>query len=164
MISNLKNFNNILLKSLLLSNPINSSSIYAALKTYNGTDWTRIIFEQPNKYEKMSENILLTHTKPVYDIRSSIKIKNNNCYFAKLIKWYPNYDGHFHSHYGFNCYFKVLSGTIVETVKTENNIIEKNHSENAISYIHDSIGEHKITNNSNENAYSIHIYYKNNNS
>lgn len=167
MISSLLSLNRILFKSVFLSKHIDSSAIYNALKCYNGTDWCKQSYKQNNKYERYSEVVIFslfaTHNRSILGIPKNSIVYNNNM-LVKLIKWEPKYEGHFHNHNNHHCYYKVLDGSLNETVKNKHSdqLYQRSYTPNMIGYISDTVGQHKITNISNDFSYSLHVYYKSN--
>ena len=166
MISSLKELNKILFKGVFLSKYIDHSTIYAPLKGYVGNDWSKLEYQQRNKYEEYSESFIFTNEMiktPYYKNLYKNETINNNSLILKLIKWHPNYEGHLHGHNNQHCYFKLLDGSLSEVVINANSEREKIYKVNNIGYISDTIGQHKIKNLSNDFSYSLHVYFKNNN-
>ena len=167
MITSLINLNRVLFKSVFLSKHIEPSAIYNALKCYNGIDWQKQSYKQNNKYEKYYESVIyilsVTPNHYIHKMSQNAIIYNNNM-LVKLIKWEPNYEGHFHNHDNHQCYYKVLDGALTETVKNEHidQLYQRSYTPNMIGYISDNVGQHKITNISNDFSYSLHVYYKSN--
>ena len=58
------------------------------------------------------------------------------------------------------CFYKILEGNLIEYLYDNNiNLIEmKNLPKNDINYIDDTIGYHKMNNNEDYGAVSIHLY------
>ena len=65
-----------------------------------------------------------------------------------------------HDHSSNGCWLKILSGNLLETLynKDLKKICIKNIDKNEVSFMHNEFGYHSITNNSDNNVYSIHIY------
>lgn len=167
MITSLINLNRVLFKSVFLSKHIESSAVYNALKCYNGIDWQKQTYKQNNKYEKYADSVIyslcIKQNQCILGIQKNTLIYNNNM-LVKLIKWEPNYEGHFHNHNNHHCYYKVLDGALNETVKNEcsEQLYKRSYKPNMIGYISDTVGQHKIKNMSNNYSYSLHVYYKSN--
>lgn len=165
MISSLKQLNKILIKNVILSKHIDHASIYTSLKRYVGNDWHKIHFIQNNKYEEYSESFLFSNkwiNTQLYQNIIENKQTYDNSLMLKIIKWHPNYNGHFHNHNDHYCYFKVLSGHLYETLNNQNIITNKYYTPHSIGYISNNIEQHKIKNLLNDNSYSLHVYFKNN--
>ena len=75
-----------------------------------------------------------------------------------LIGWLPKQNTIFHNHPINGCLMKILSGTLVEHIKIDKTINSFTRNINECSYIHDTIGKHKIENISEIPAISLHIY------
>jgi len=166
MISSLKELNKILFKGIFLSKHIDHSTIYAPLRGYIANDWSRLNYYQKNKYEEYSELFIFKKNliqKPYYKNICENKSVYNNDLILKLIKWHPKYEGQFHGHNDYHCYFKILHGNLSENILKSYSEKEKIYEVNNIGYISDTIGQHKIKNLSNDYSYSLHIYFKNNN-
>lgn len=79
--------------------------------------------------------------------------------------WAPGQESAFHGHEGSKCFVKVLQGNLIEQqipypnqTTPSSSISQKTLSENDVTYIDDSIGLHKVTNNSLLPAITLHIY------
>lgn len=166
MITSLKELNKILFRGVFLSKYIDHSTIYAPLKGYIGTDWSKLEYHQRNKYEEYSESFIFTNDliqKLYYKNIYKNEIINNNSLTIKLIKWNPYYEGPIHGHNNNHCYFKVVNGSLNEIINTNSNMkVENYYQVQNIGYISDTVGQHKIKNLSNDYSYSLHIYFKNN--
>ena len=87
-------------------------------------------------------------------------------YEVILICWEPGQQTPIHDHGGEECWVKIISGTIKETiykpdatdtpVAISTNIAEPGHT----SYMIDFMGCHRLENDSNQRAMSLHIYAK----
>lgn len=86
-----------------------------------------------------------------------LSFKNSNYY---LIKWQPFMMTMQHNHPNVSCCFYLLKGQLKETVYKNDKIIKVNklNSNFDNGYINDSIGSHVVSNITNKNAYSLHIY------
>jgi len=102
-------------------------------------------------------------TKPY--TRNLIATDGKN-YTLLLLCWNPGKESKIHDHPCEGCFIKTIRGCIKETTYTTNpktNEIKQKHirffSENQISYMHDSIGLHKIGNPSHDiGAVTLHLY------
>lgn len=116
-----------------------------------------------NKIKKYNLNYLIEHygiiKKNTYN--KNILYRNDN-FEIILISWDKNICTNIHRHPENGCIMNILDGCLKEEIyKTEygyNNCIKKNtFKKGDISYIHDSLGYHKIYN-KNQYSYSLHIY------
>lgn len=123
------------------------------LEDYDGEDWKNYFPCQKcqkcqltkNTYRRMPIKIPYLHNKP-YDMY--------------LLIWNPRVESPIHDHPENGCLLKILKGSLIEEKYTKDgNLINRIIMENDnVSYMHDSIGYHKIINNSEEITYSLHIY------
>ena len=164
MITTLKQLNRILVQNVFLSKHIDHSSIYAPLKSYIGSDWYKLYFS-PNKTDSKYSEAFLFSNEALKSEYCKHMFENKKTYdnelVMKIIKWNPKYEGEFHGHNGNHCYYKILDGNLRETINNETIKKDFFHGPNTIGYISDNIGQHKIKNFSNDYAYSLHIYFKN---
>lgn len=82
------------------------------------------------------------------------------------IKWKNNAVSGIHAHPNEKCFFKILEGNLHEYVYPAyieecNLFIKHFYNSGYVGYIDDSIGVHNIVNNNNRDAYSLHLYFKN---
>lgn len=89
-------------------------------------------------------------------------IFRNDDFELILISWDKNICTNIHNHPKNGCIMKILEGTLKEEIYKENNqnntLVKKNtYKKGDESYIHDSLGYHKIIN-ENQYSYSLHIY------
>lgn len=82
------------------------------------------------------------------------------------IKWWSNAVSGIHAHPNEKCFFKILEGNLQEYVYPPytdgcNLFAKHSYSPGYVAYIDDSIGFHNIVNNNNQDAYSLHLYFKN---
>jgi cysteine dioxygenase len=116
-----------------------------ALENYIGSDWKNFASYDQYKYKR------------------NIIIKKDH-YELILICWLPRQSSSVHNHSKNGCVVKVLSGILTETkylIKKNNPLIKQitNYSKDSTSYIDDTIGYHKVTNNAlREPLVSLHLY------
>tara|TARA_Y100001958_G_C21241173_1_gene568973 strand:- start:1625 stop:1978 length:354 start_codon:yes stop_codon:yes gene_type:complete len=85
-------------------------------------------------------------------------------YDIALIKWNPNVTTSIHDHPNKGCSVFLLYGQLKEEVfKKYNNFLYKKHTNYLSktlegSYIDNKIGYHRVSNLSNKNSFSLHIY------
>lgn len=117
------------------------------LKLYNGNDWMQY---SNNKLDKGN----------YIKIKIPITDDFNDCFDMYIISWSNNSNSPIHNHPENGCISKLLVGEISEHIFSEDLCIIdiNNYKENDIMFITDVIGLHKITNNTNNYAYSLHIY------
>lgn len=88
-----------------------------------------------------------------------IHLINSVHYELLLLCWEPGQTSPLHGHPNQGCLFKLLKGSLVEEIRSLGKPPEIRHFQvNDVSYISDDIGYHKVTNTSNENAVSLHLY------
>lgn len=81
------------------------------------------------------------------------------------IKWGAMSSSGTHSHAKYKCFFKILEGNITEYVYpsyTDScNLFTKHiYTPGYVAYIDNSIGFHNMSNNNNHDAYSLHLYFR----
>ena len=169
MITSLKQLTKIIYSNVYYPKQISSSAIYAALKSYNGIDWLNLHFK-PHINGGYSEAFLFSSDDRLnysfYFNNETISNKTHkHSLIIKAISWDPKYIGEFHNHNNHQCYYKILKGSLSETIqntKFKTPLRETVYDEHNIGFICDKTGEHKIKNIMDSSTYSIHIYYKNN--
>ena len=82
------------------------------------------------------------------------------------IKWWNNAFSGIHAHPKEKCFFKILEGNLQEYVYPDYTdkcdlFTKHSYSPGYVAYIDDSIGFHNIVNSNNHDAYSLHLYFKN---
>lgn len=94
--------------------------------------------------------------------RQKVFFINNEELELSLIKWSPFYNSPMHFHEDKNCIFKIIGGDLTEQIFFHGEIDDSHHTikNGDISFINDYIGSHSIHNTSNQDAYSLHVYYK----
>jgi len=130
------------------------------IKYYNGTDWIKY----KNILDKYIDN-------SKYDNYKKIKIqitKPDDNFDIYLIAWPRKSKSLIHDHADNGCVFKLLEGNLIEELYTpkmiDNNktimsiIHKKIVNIGDVSYLHNSIGYHKIISNYPYCSYSLHIY------
>lgn len=120
---------------------IDQKIIFDLLKNYNQDDWKDYVFFDENNYKRN-----YVYKSELFDIIVICWAK----WQSTKIHWHPKK----------GCYFKVLEWKLQEnlfeakTNKLKINILEKNN----ITFEHDSIGIHKVSNTSDNNAVWLYIY------
>ncbi len=80
-------------------------------------------------------------------------------YDLLLCCWKPGQMAPIHGHPNQGCLVKIISGTLTEEIIYNNGKKEiRVNRESDVGYIHDSIGQHSVSNESTENAVSLHLY------
>ena len=138
-----------------LKNVIGKENFIDALpyiRAYNGNDWGSICSLDLASFNKNKNN------------HKTLISKDEN-FEVFLIKWYPRSNIPLHDHSNNGCIMKILKGELEEgrykygCIKDnyvqymENKLIQGD-----VSFIHNQMGLHTINNNTDETAYSLHIY------
>lgn len=121
------------------------------------------------KFRNYLKKINLVNFKDKNLENKAIKTKSHikKCLFRNkqvellLIVWPPSYQTKVHSHPKGGCISKCISNKLVEeryNTKTLDIIEKKNFNKNDISYIDNKLYYHKIINDTDKFAYSLHIY------
>ena len=85
-----------------------------------------------------------------------------------LLVWTPGKGSPIHDHGNAHCVMKILRGSLTETRysfpeedrKEEMKVIsEKNYGQNAVAYMSDDLGVHRMANNGSDFAVSLHREY-----
>ena len=80
-----------------------------------------------------------------------------------LIQWNPKSKTEIHGHYGKQCDFMVISGSLFECIYSETEIRSLKTTRTLIPYkkysITDSVGYHQVFNFDDKKKWSIHRYY-----
>lgn len=129
------------LKRLIYQLKNNNQNYIKLLSNYNNSDW--IHHAKFNKYAY--------HSIPLFQ---------NNKVFLKLITWMPGQETNVHNHYNYeHCYFKILNNQLTEYLYDSDltHLNTKIHKYNDIAFC-DYNKYHKITNNSENNSVSLHLY------
>lgn len=93
-----------------------------------------------------------------------VVIHRENEFELVLLTWGPHQYSTKHSHQSDNgvhshCWFKLLNGNLTENIFYNNNKMTLQiHNPGIVNYLHDSIGEHEISNDCNNIAISLHCY------
>ncbi|KXN67007.1 cysteine dioxygenase [Conidiobolus coronatus NRRL 28638] len=139
----------------LNSGDIDVNKIIRYMEEYqsNADDWERYAFLDKNRY-----------TRNLID-------DGNGEYNLILLVWGQNQSSSIHNHAGSHCIMKVLDGEVVESLydcpskdehpkDSEMNLTrELVFGPNQVTYIHDKIGLHKVSNpSSSRPAFSLHLY------
>lgn len=121
------------------------------------------------KFRNYLKKINLVNFKDKNLENKAIKTKSHikKCLFRDnkvemlLIIWPPNYQTKVHSHPEGGCISKCINNKLVEeryNTKTLDIIEKKKFNKNDISYIDNKLYYHKIINDTDKFAYSLHIY------
>lgn len=80
-------------------------------------------------------------------------------YDLLLCCWLPGQESPFHGHPEQGCLVKILKGELTETRRFRDGSFKTGlNSRGSVAYINDSIGFHRVINNSGEEAVSLHLY------
>ncbi len=94
------------------------------------------------------------------DALGSLVLVHSEVMKLTLIKWTPGQSSKIHGHPEGGCIFKVLHGVLTEA---RYDTLDEMRSQsilfkNAVNYIDDQMGFHKVSNHTDRVAYSIHLY------
>lgn len=107
------------------------------VEKYNGLDWRRYA----DTTKEFSRNLIY---------------RSDNIELI-LISWKKDYSTKYHFHPENGCILKVLEGTLMENIKSKDDIVKMNiYNQNNVSYMHNDKGSHQII--SLSNVFSLHIY------
>ena len=123
----------------LIQNPKYLENAVSELNNISITDYDKYINFDSKKYKK---NL----------------IKRNDNMEIILICWEKNQETLFHKHPKNGCLMKIIKGSLEETIKKSDKIINNIYTINNCSYIHDNIGIHKVKNIGDDKSISLHIY------
>lgn len=106
------------------------------------------------------------HVVPKKGYYQKLPLHEEELFQLYYIKWGVMSTSGTHSHPKYKCFFKILEGNLHEYVYPTytdafNLFIKHSYSPGCVAYIDDSIGFHNIVNNNNRDAYSLHLYFKN---
>ena len=95
-----------------------------------------------------------------YSNKRRLKLYSSNQYDIYLLRWHPYYECKIHDHPPNGCLFKLLQGELIEKRYDDSlKLINTNNLKlNTSNYIDNSLYYHKIINNRDFLAYSLHIY------
>lgn len=83
----------------------------------------------------------------------------NEQYNLLLCCWKPGQNAPLHGHPDQGCLVKILSGSLTEEVVYNNGEKEiRINTATDVAYIHDAIGKHSVSNDSDQDAISLHLY------
>lgn len=90
-------------------------------------------------------------------------IARTNDYELILLCWEKNHETPIHCHGGEECWVNVIQGKLKETNYTfEKDILQETRvdilEQGGVSYMNDNMGFHKLENNTDERAMSLHLY------
>lgn len=113
------------------------------LINYNGVDWKNYVLSSPKA----------DYLKCVYPSEYT-----HQMYAIIIISWNKDKYIDIHNHADNGCAFKILDGSLKETVYDThlNKLYTTQLNKNNTSYLHNSFGFHSIT--TTNKAYSLHIY------
>ena len=111
------------------------------LQSYCGDDWTEYIQIRKDHYAR---NII--YSTDMYDIL--------------VITWLPGHCSTIHCHPAHGCVLKVLDGRLTEErFDYKKRFLQTyEYPAESVSYIHDRIGCHRVSNRTDQIAVSLHIY------
>ncbi len=138
---NLINFLHMCNKNINLKKYKDISLMKDLLLKYNTNDYL--------KYSNLKDN---TYTKQL--------LLQNKILEIYLLSWSPKSYTQIHKHALNGCYMKMLDGSLTE-YKYDKQIKlakKKTHKKNDVSYINNSMHLHKIKNNTDKPAFTLHIY------
>lgn len=94
------------------------------------------------------------------DTSGSLVLIHSEVMKLTLIKWTPGKSSKIHGHPEGGCIFKVLHGVLTEARYDTSDRLRSQSVlfKHSMNYIDDQIGFHKVSNNTDEVAYSIHLY------
>lgn len=88
-----------------------------------------------------------------------IHLINSAHYELLILCWKPGQETPLHGHPNQGCLIKILVGSLDEEIRSLGKPPEfRHHKVNGVSYICDEIGYHKVSNASDENVVSLHLY------
>ena len=153
---NLKCAINTHINNLPVKQKFNLCDIKLLMQNYVGNDWynykisnsMNTTLPDNNDYQRI----------PIYF--KDLDKYNYDHYDMYLLVWNPFCHTSIHSHPEGGCLMKILEGNIIEQrfKNAESFATIKKLMPNDISYMHDSLGFHRIMNNNFKYAYSLHIY------
>jgi len=119
-------------------------SAIPVVKTYNGSDWKSFCVEDSRRYKKIKV--------PIMETGQDFEIF--------IITWKPGQQSPIHDHATFGCILKVLQGELVESLFTEALTLKKQTRlfTGSIGFMKNEIGVHRVQNNSDITAVSLHVY------
>lgn len=108
----------------------------------------------------------IEHVVPKKGGYQKLPLYEEELFQVYYIKWWNNAVSGIHAHPKEKCFFKILEGNLQEYVYPpytdgSNLFIKHSYSAGHVAYIDDSIGFHNIVNSNNHDAYSLHLYFKN---
>lgn len=107
------------------------------LQSYDNKDWKKYIKVDDNEFNK-------------------IILYQNDVFELILICWGKGAETPIHYHPKNGCLLKVLEGELTETIYLEGNSRVNILTPSDIGYMHDDIGQHKIT--VSNDSFSLHLY------
>jgi len=119
------------------------NTIEAILKNYTGNDW-KILCKYGNKNNEQGYERILIHRCQEFEIL--------------LLCWQPGQNTQKHDHADNGCIVKILQGSLKETLYTKKGKYVMQLHSGDITYLDNTIGIHKVKNNTDSQAVSLHIY------
>lgn len=136
-------------------NKVDVDELWHVLESYksNKDDWGKYAYYDERKYKR---NLVAEYEK----------------YNIMLICWAPGSSSCIHNHAGAHCFMKTLEGELIESrfawpdeeqlargVPQEMSVISENRmNQNEVRYINDKVGLHRVSNLSNSQSVSLHVY------
>ena len=127
--------------NIKLSNNKNIKHLIDIVNKYDGNDWMQYSIINTEKYNR-------------------ILVDKNDDFDIYIITWNKKQESPIHDHSSNGCVYKVLQGSIVEE-QYDNNLKLLNSKlvcKNVVGYIDNTIGYHKMLNNTDEVVVTLHIY------
>ncbi len=125
------------------------------VNNYISNDWEEYKNKNPVKNLSFSNNY--SRIPIMFD---NLEEGKKDLYDMFLIKWEPHCHTSIHNHPDGDCIMKILEGKIIEQRFQNNDTCNeiKKLNINAISFMSDSLGLHRIINDNDTYSYSLHIY------
>jgi tellurite resistance-related uncharacterized protein len=137
---------------------VNFSEMVSVVSEYSGADWRQ--YYRENIYPEdfyPDKNPDKNQDKVGYNkILLPFNFSTIDMY---VIVWPKHFTSKFHDHAKNGCILKVLQGNLTEIVFTaDSKIVKRRLCENDCNYMSNSMGVHKIENNSDDVAVTLHVY------
>ena len=109
------------------------------------------------------QELELAHWKNRVEFRKNkynrITLIDCDAYELLLLCWNPSQGSSFHSHPSKGCLVKILEGRLEDELRVEENDSQfSSYQVNDIMYISDDMGKHRVFNDQQEIAVSLHLY------
>ena len=93
---------------------------------------------------------------------AKIPLSCNQDYNLYLIRWGAGHSLPRHGHPNTGCIFKLIDGKLEETLYEPNQMTSLTiMNKGEVCYIDDTMGEHTVSNPTDDFSYSLHLYYDN---